>query len=76
MCDMYANFQSFRSDFVSFGIDDRPITHLIGVRLKHLLYDFFRGVVGPPSCCFSYINGPKHPLKKSYSKCLRRTPIR
>ena len=36
-------------------IDDRQITHLICVRLKHLLYDFFRGCFGPPSCCFSYI---------------------
>ena len=28
-------------------IDDRQITHLICVRLKHLLYDFFRGCFGP-----------------------------
>ena len=27
--------------------DDRQITHLICVRLKHLLYDFFRGRFGP-----------------------------
>ena len=28
------------------GVDDRQITHLICVRLKHLLYDYFRGVLG------------------------------
>ena len=27
-------------------IDDRQITHLICVRLKHLLYDFLRGILG------------------------------
>ena len=27
-------------------VDDRQITHLICVRLKHLLYDFFGGVLG------------------------------
>ena len=27
-------------------IDDRQITHLICVRLKHLLYDFLGGVLG------------------------------
>ena len=27
--------------------DDRQITHLICVRLRHLLYDFFRGCFGP-----------------------------
>ena len=27
--------------------DDRQITHLICVRLKHLLNDFFRGCFGP-----------------------------
>ena len=26
--------------------DDRQITHLICVRLKHLLYGFFRGALG------------------------------
>ena len=36
----------------------------------------FWGVFGPPSCCFSYMKGPKHPLKKSYRKCFRRTQIR
>ena len=28
-------------------LDDRQITHLIAVRLKHLLYDIFRGCFGP-----------------------------
>ena len=28
-------------------LDDRQITHLICVRLKHLLYDFLGGVLGP-----------------------------
>ena len=52
-------------------LDDRQITHLICVRLRHLLYDFFRGCLGPQQ-----EGGPRHPLKKSYSKRLRRTQIR
>ena len=36
----------------------------------------FRAGLGPPSCCFSYIKGPKHPLKKSYSRRFGRTEIR
>ena len=28
------------------SLDDRQITHLICVRLNHLLYDFLRGVLG------------------------------
>ena len=36
----------------------------------------FVGCFGPLSCCFSYTKGPNDPLKKSYSKCLRRTQIR
>ena len=39
----------------------------------HSVYDFLGGCFGPSSCCFSYIKGQKHPLKKSYRKCLRRT---
>ena len=27
-------------------VDDRQITHLICVRLKHLLYDFLGGILG------------------------------
>ena len=33
-------------DLISVQLDDRQITHPICVRLKHLLYDFFRGVLG------------------------------
>ena len=36
----------------------------------------FWGVFRASFLLFSYIKGPKHPLKKSYSKCLRRTQIR
>ena len=57
------------------SLDDRQITHLICVRLQHLLYDFL-GVLWASFLLFSYIKGPKHPLKKSYSKCFRRTQIR
>ena len=55
-------------------IDDRQITHLICVRLKHLLYDLFRGCFGP----FTKENNRrrKTPPKKSYSKCFRLTQIR
>ena len=35
-----------------------------------------RGCFGRPSCCFSHTKRPKHLLKKSYSKRLRRTQIR
>ena len=45
-------------------LDDRQITHLICVRLKHLLYDFLGGVSGLLPVV-SYIKCPKHPLKKS-----------
>ena len=51
-------------------LDDRQIAHLVCVRLKHLLYDFFGCVLGPPSCCFSYIKGPKHPLKSHTARVL------
>ena len=56
-------------------LDDRQMTHLICVRLKHLLYDFLGGVLGLLPVVFLY-KGPKHPQKKSYSKCSRRTQIR
>ena len=40
------------------------MTHLIGVRIKHLLSDFLRGVLGLFLAVFLiYIKGPKHPLK-------------
>ena len=37
------------SDFTTVVVflDDRQITHLICVRLRHLLYDLFRGGLGP-----------------------------
>ena len=54
-------------------LDNRQITHLICVRLKYLLYDFLEGVLGLLPVV-SYIEG--HSLKKSYSKCFRRTEIR
>ena len=34
------------------SLDDRQITHLICVFLRHLPSDFFRGCFGPPSCFF------------------------
>ena len=42
-------------------LDERQITHLICARLKYDQCDFFRGVLGPASCSFSYIKGPKRP---------------
>ena len=39
-----------RCDF----LDNRQITHLICVRLKHLLYDFFWGVLGLFPVVFLY----------------------
>ena len=51
-------------------IDDRQITHLICVRLKRLLCDVFGRCLGPPSCCFSFIQGPKHPLKSHIANVL------
>ena len=35
------DFQPFKE-----SLDDRQITHLISFRIKHLLYDFFRGCFG------------------------------
>ena len=55
-------------------LDDRQITHLSCVRLRHLLYDFLGGVLGLLPV-ISYIKGPKHPLKRSSSKCPGRTQI-
>ena len=56
-------------------LDDRQITHLICVRLKHLLYDFSRGCFGP-SKKENNRKEAQTPPKKSYSKCFRRTQIR
>ena len=37
-----------RNSFAEFPeVDDRQTTHLICVRLEHLLYDFLRGCFGP-----------------------------
>ena len=45
---------------VLMGLDDRQMTHLICVRLRHLLYAFLgAGGFGPSSCCFSFIKRPK-----------------
>ena len=53
------------------SLDDRQITHLICVCLRHLLYDFLRGCFGPPSfcCCFSY-QRPKTPPKNHTANAL------
>ena len=47
-------------------LDDRQITHLICVRLRHLLYDFSRGCFGP----FKQEGGPKHPPKSHVANVL------
>ena len=50
-------------------LDDRQITHLICVRLKHLLYDFLGGVLG----LFNkkqQEEGPKPPLKSHIANVL------
>ena len=46
-----------------FYLDDRQITHLICVRLKHLLYDFLGGVLGLLPVVFLY-RRPQTPPKK------------
>ena len=48
--------------------DDRQITHLIGVRLEHLLYDFLGGVLGLLPVVSYIKKAQKHPLQKSCSK--------
>ena len=57
-------------------LDDRQITRRSCVCLKHLLYDFFGGGVLGLLPVVSYITGPRHALRKSYSECLRGTQIR
>ena len=58
-------------------LDDRQTTHLISVRLKHLLYDFLGGGFWAVDIGKQQEGGPKHPPPpKSYSKCFRRTQIR
>ena len=51
------------------------VSMVIGIRLRHLLYNFFRGCLGP----FIWENNRKeaqNTSSKSYSKCFRRTQIR
>ena len=45
-------------------VDDHQITHLICVRLKHVLYDFWGGVWASFQL-FSYTKGQKTPQKVS-----------
>ena len=56
-------------------IDDRQITHLICVRLRHLLYDFL-GVFWAFYVGKTTGRRPETPPKKSDRKCFRRTQIR
>ena len=74
MQDHVLNF-CLRRGGVRSKLDDRQITHLICVCLKHLLYDFLGGVLG-----LLYKKqqegGPKAPPKKSYSKFFWRKQIR
>ena len=49
-------------------LDDRQITHLICVRIRHLLYYLYRYKTTG--------RRPKTPPKKSYSRCFRRAQIR
>ena len=51
-------------------LDDRQFTHLICVRLRHLLYDFFRGRFGPFISEKQQEGGPKRPLKSHVAKVL------
>ena len=46
-------------------LDDRQTTHLICVRLRHLLYDFLGGALGLRPVVFLY-RRPKAPPKKSH----------
>ena len=56
-------------------LDDRQITHLVCVRLRHLLYDFLGGVLGLLYKRNNRKEAQNNP-QKSYSKCFRRTQIR
>ena len=51
-------------------LDDRQITHLICVCLRHFLHDFFRGRFGPFIQGKQQEGGPKHPLKSHIAKVL------
>ena len=50
-------------------IDDRRITHLVCVRLKHLLYDFWGGVLGLLLVVFLH-KRTKTPLKSHMANVL------
>ena len=56
-------------NYLGKNVDDRQITHLICVGLRHVLYYFLKGrkTTG---------RRPKTPPKKSHSKCFRWTRIR
>ena len=49
-----------KTGFIEARIDDRQITHLICVHLKHVLYDFLGGVLGllPVVSCMKGPNTP------------------
>ena len=51
-------------------LDDRPITHLICVHLRLLLYDFFRGSFGPFILAKQQEGGPKRPPKSHIANVL------
>ena len=55
---------------ISEKLDDRQITHLIGVRLKDLLYDFCRGCFGPFYIRKQQEGRPKHPPKSHTANLL------
>ena len=46
------------------NLDDRQITHLINVRLRHLLYDFLGGVLGLLPVVSLFKKRPKHPHER------------
>ena len=46
------------------NLDDRQITHLICVRLKHLLYDILGGCLGASFLLFFLYKRPKAPPQK------------
>ena len=74
--DCQVNMWMDKTSLLLVPLNERQITHLICARLKYDLYDFFRGVLGPASCSFSCIKGPKTSLKKSYRSYFRRAQIR
>ena len=59
---IFDHFLMFSGGFGPF-IDNRQISHLVDVRLRHLLYDFFRGCFGPFMQEKQQEEGPKHSPK-------------